>query len=127
MKRTLVAALALLVSLPLFAQKRAFALEDVYRVKGVADLTATEDGSRIAFSVTTRDLARAKSSKKIWIANADGSEMRAVTNGDADGSPSFSRDGKSLAFVRDNNVYILSLPGGEARKPTAFSTGEAGK
>lgn len=123
MKRTLVVALTLLAAIPLLAQKRAFTLEDVYRVKAVGDLTATEDGSRIAFTVTTRDLPHAKSSKKIWIANADGSDMRAVTNGDGDGSPSFSHDGKSLAFVRDNNIYILSLAGGEARKLTDFSTG----
>ncbi|HEX7192893.1 MAG TPA: DPP IV N-terminal domain-containing protein, partial [Thermoanaerobaculia bacterium] len=123
MKRTLVLAISLLVTISLFAQKRAFTLEDVYRVKAVGDLTATEDGSRIAFTVTTRDLPHAKSSKKIWIANADGSDMRAITNGDADGSPSFSPDGKSLAFVRDNNIYILSLAGGEARKLTDFSTG----
>ena len=44
MKRTLLAALALLAAIPLFAQKRAFTLEDVYRVKAVGDLTATEDG-----------------------------------------------------------------------------------
>src|SRR5689334_4483133 len=82
MKRTLAVAAVLLAAVPLLAQKRAFTLEDVYRVKAVSDLAATEDGSRIAFTVTTRDLPRAKSSKKIWIANADGSDMRAVTNGD---------------------------------------------
>ena len=49
--------------------------------------------------------------------------MRAVTNGEGDGSPAFSHDGKSLAFVRDNNIYILSLGGGEARKLTDISTG----
>ncbi|HEY2830386.1 MAG TPA: DPP IV N-terminal domain-containing protein, partial [Thermoanaerobaculia bacterium] len=124
MKRLLVAALLLFfAAVPILAQKRAFTLEDVYRVKAVGDLTATEDGSRIAFTVTSRDLAHAKSSKKIWIANADGSDMRAVTNGEADGSPVFSHDGKSLAFVRDNNIYILSLAGGEARKLTDFSAG----
>src|ERR1043166_104059 len=87
MKRILIAALAFLAALPLLAQKRAFTLEDVYRVKAVGDLTATEDGSRIAFTVTSRDLPHAKSSKKIWIANADGSDMRAVTNGAGAGSP----------------------------------------
>lgn len=123
MKRLLLVALALTAAIPTFAQKRAFSIEDLYRVKNVADLTTTDDGSRIAFTVTTRDLPRAKSSKKIWIANADGSDMHAVTNGEGDGSPAFSHDGKSLAFVRDNNIYILSLSGGEARKLTDFSTG----
>src|SRR5438270_492600 len=49
--------------------------------------------------------------------------MRAVTNGDADGSPSFSRDGKSAASVGETDFYSASLAGGEARKLTDFSTG----
>jgi len=123
MKRLLLFALALSAAIPTFAQKRAFSIEDLYRVKNVGELTTTDDGSRIAFTVTTRDLPRAKSSKKIWIANVDGSDMHAITNGEGDGSPAFSHDGKSLAFVRDNNIYILSLSGGEAKKLTDFSTG----
>ena len=123
MKRILFALALTAAAISTFAQKRAFSIEDLYRVKNVADLTTTDDGSRIAFTVTTRDLPHAKSSKKIWIANADGSDMRAVTNGEGDGSPAFSHDGKSLAFIRDNNIYVLSLAGGEARKLTDFSTG----
>jgi dipeptidyl aminopeptidase/acylaminoacyl peptidase len=122
MKRLLVLALALF-ALPLFAEKRAFSLEDLYRIRNVGDLTATRDGSRIAFTVTTSDLPHAKRTTAIWVANADGSEMRQFTTGEHDGTPRFAPDGRSLAFIRDNNLYVLSFTGGEAKKLTDLSTG----
>ena len=42
------------------AQKRAFGLEDLYRVKNLSDLHISPDGKTILFAVATPDLARAK-------------------------------------------------------------------
>jgi len=113
----------LFVAAAAFAQKRAFTIEDLYRAKGLSDLTLSPDGKTLAFAVTTSDLARAKRSTKIWVMDADGQNARALTNGDGDGAPRFSPDGKQLAFVRDSNIYLLPLAGGEAKQLTSASTG----
>jgi dipeptidyl aminopeptidase/acylaminoacyl peptidase len=123
MKRALSFAL-LFVAAAVYAQnKRAFTIEDLYRVKNVGDLTLSPDGRTLAFTVITSDLPRAKRTSKIWVMNADGTNAHAITEGSGDSTPRFSPDGKQLAFIRDSNLYLLPLGGGEAKQLTAISTG----
>jgi len=117
---------ATLIATATFAQtKRAFTIEDLYRAKGIPDLVLSPDERTIVYTVSTTDLPRAKRSTQIWTMNADGSNPHALTQGDADSSPRFSPDGKQIAFVRDSNIFLLPLGGGEARQLTHISTGVA--
>ena len=67
------------------------------------------DGKRIAYSLAQGD------STNIWVANADGSGARAVTEASyfINSSPSWSPDGKRLAIVSNRagspQIYVLSL------------------
>ena len=45
---------------PLHAQKRAFTIEDLYRVKNISDLHVSPDGKTVVFAVAISDLGRAK-------------------------------------------------------------------
>jgi len=73
-----------------FAQKRAFTITDVYRVKGISDLSVSSDGRTIVYAVSTADLPRAKRTSQIWIAFADGSQARLLTQDTANqSSPRF--------------------------------------
>jgi dipeptidyl aminopeptidase/acylaminoacyl peptidase len=123
MKR-LLCLLLLLAAVPVFAQtKRAFTIEDLYRVRGIGDLSLSPDGASLLYTVVTSDLAHAKRTTRIWMMDADGTHARELTHGDADTSPHFSPDGKSIAFLRSDNLYLLPLAGGEAKQLTTLSTG----
>jgi dipeptidyl aminopeptidase/acylaminoacyl peptidase len=121
--RALTLLVAVLISLPLAAQKRAFTIEDLYRVKSVSDLEVSPDGKMLAFSVGTSDFPRAKRTSALWVMNADGSDQRQITAGEHDSNARFSPDGRTLLFLRDGNVYLLPLRGGEAKQLTKVSTG----
>jgi len=120
--------IAVLISTNVVAQpKRAFTLEDLYRVKGISDLMLAPDGHTLIFTLAISDLPRAKRTSRIWAMDTDGSNARPLTQGEVDSSARFSPDGKQIAFVRtkgtDTNLFLLPLAGGEPRQLTNISTG----
>src|ERR1700742_2372127 len=100
MKRHIIL-LVLFLILPLsaaWAQKRAFTIEDLYRVKSVSDVHFSPDGKTIVYTVSTPDLPRAKRTTQIWLMDADGHNARQITNGDkSSNSPLFSPTVRWLA------------------------------
>ncbi|MGB9067139.1 MAG: S9 family peptidase [Candidatus Acidiferrales bacterium] len=122
-------ALSLLLFAPASgAQKRAFTIEDLYRVKHVDSMHVSPDGREIVFTLVSQDFARAKEASHIWLMDADGGNARQFTFADqSDMSPIFSPDGKWLAFVRevagDDQIFVMPLGGGGARQVTHLSTG----
>jgi len=113
---------------PSQAAKRAFTIEDYYRIRGIDDVQLSPDGKTVLFTLTTDDLARAKRAKHIWVMDADGRNARQLTHSEkGESSPVFSPDGKWIGFVSsrdgEENLYILPTSSGEARKLTNVSTG----
>ncbi|MGA3213244.1 MAG: S9 family peptidase [Terriglobales bacterium] len=117
-----------LPAIPSFAGKRAFTIEDLYRVRGIDSLHISPDGKTVLFTLRTDDLPKAKRISHIWLMDADGTHMRQFTFGEkSESSPNFSPDGKQIAFISardgDDNLYVISTGGGEARQLTSISTG----
>jgi dipeptidyl aminopeptidase/acylaminoacyl peptidase len=132
MTRRLVSVLITFITLStaVYAQKRAFTIEDLYRVKAISDLHISPDGKSVVYAVAESDLPRAKRVGHIWMMDIDGTNVRQLTFGaKGESSPRFSPDGKSLLMVssRDGapNIYVIPLNGGEARRVTNVSTGVA--
>ena len=112
----------------LYAEKRAFTIEDLYRIKPVSDLQMSPDGNSLLYAIATHDLPRAKSATHLWIMDIDGQHPRQITHSEkGETSPLFSPDGQWISFVssRDGkpNLYLMPVHGGEARRLTNISTG----
>ena len=134
MKRRILLLFILLLfsSTSLQAQKRAFTIEDLYRVKNISDLHVSPDGQTIVFTVTTSDLSRARRNSHIWAldigGNVDGQNPRQLTTSDkSESSPLFSPDGRQISFISSKDgsadLYLMPAGGGEWRKLTNISTG----
>ncbi|MDX6696054.1 MAG: hypothetical protein QOF02_3657 [Blastocatellia bacterium] len=125
MRRVLLFMLLVVVCAPaLLAQKRAFTIEDLYRVKSVSDIYVAPDGKSVIYTVGAPDLARAKRASQIWMMNLDGTNAHPILqNEKGANTPLFSPDGKWISFISDSNLYVTSATGGPSRKLTNISTG----
>ncbi len=110
------------------AQKRAFTLPDLYRIRSVEDPRYSPDGKKIAFVVREDRLAEGKSYAAIYLMDADGTHTRRLTSGtENDTHPRWSPDGSSLLFLSARKggaqAWLLRLDGAEPKQMTDFSAG----
>ena len=131
----LLAAVALLASATMIpaadAAKRPMQIDDLFKLKRVADPQISPDGQHVVYQVTTVDLEGNKSSTALWLAATDGkSAPKQLTNpnGKKDAHPRWSPDGKTILFesnrVASFQLYTIApFGGGEAAKITNIATG----
>ena len=107
--------------------KHPLSFDDLIKLHRVSSPELSPDGKWVAYSVSTPDMDLNRGVSNIWIIPTAGGDPIQVTQGGHDNSPSWSPDGKTLAFLssRDGNsqVYLLSMDGGEAKKLTQLSGG----
>ena len=63
----------LLFAININAQKRAFTIEDLYKVKNVSVPVLSNSGQKIAFTVTEYDLPKGKTITNVYVMNTNGS------------------------------------------------------
>ena len=100
------------------------------KVKAVGAPRVSPDGSRIVYTVNDAVMTpdRSEFVSQIWMANIATKQNLQLTFGDKTSTnPKWSPDGKWLAFVSNrkdnrNNLYRLSIDGGEAEPLTELKT-----
>lgn len=106
------------------AQKRAFTIEDLYKIKGVGSQVISNDGSKILYTVSTSDLKKAKSATEIYMMNSDGSDAKKITTGYG---PFWGNDDKGFYYssYKEGNeqVMYMALNGGEPVQITNYGLG----
>lgn len=115
--------------------KQPVLVTDMLKIKTMSNVTLTDDGSTAAFVVTSIE-PESDSAKwdykyvgQLWMTStAAGSIPRQLTfSKDGASQPTWSPDGKQLAFVRTvdgkSQVFVLSLGGGEPMQLTRFKYG----
>jgi dipeptidyl aminopeptidase/acylaminoacyl peptidase len=138
----LVVALGLPAAL-LAAEKRSITEMDLFKFVWIADAQISPDGSRVAFLRVWVNQKADRYDTALWIVSISGGPPRQITAGPRDGSPRWSPDGKTLAFIRSPErdgrpqpaqIWLMSLDGGEAqpltdtpRSPAGFEWSPDGK
>jgi dipeptidyl aminopeptidase/acylaminoacyl peptidase len=111
--------------------KRAFTLEDWYRVTAVRQAAVSPDGRRVAFTVVAVREQENRRHSEIWIANTDGGAPRRFSSPGAESTtPRWSPDGKLLVFNSSRSGSASGLwavrmdePSGDAQPLDRFRAG----
>lgn len=126
MKLFITAALALCLVSSAIAEKTAFTIADLYKLKTVENPAISPDGKRVAFTVREDDLEKGKGNTDIYVMNIDGSNIHRMTSDPAaDTGPKWSPDGKSILFTSTrkdgSQAWVIPSDGGEATQLTSFA------
>lgn len=114
------------------AEPAKFSVDDLVRVANLTDLDLSPDGEYVVYSVSGPNFKADAPRYDIWRARWDGSDKRALTRTpDTDEyQPSFSPDGKRIAFLSDRGdddaetqVWVIPADAGEAEQLTSFPGG----
>jgi len=121
--RKIVLAVLLLCSVAALA--RNITEKDLFRFTWIADPQLSPDGTQIAYVQVTVDEKGDKYLTSIWsVASQPNATPRQITNGTRDTTPRWSRDGRTLAFLRaadkEAQIFLLPMSGGEPRALTSM-------
>ena len=135
MKKYIASLLFFFIASVSFAQngKDLVKVTDMLKIKTPGAVSLNKDGSKAVFTVTSIEpdgdsKLEYKYVTQIWIVNTDGSSApKQLTSKDNSSQPTFSPDGKQIAFVRavdgKAQIFLLSLDGGEAVQLTKYKYG----
>lgn len=111
--------------------KRALTHETLWLMPRVTSPTPSPDGRWVVYSIARPAYDEKESSSDLWLVPADGSAApRQLTfTKSAESDVTWSPDSKRVAFSakregdEQNQIYILDLGGGEARRVTTLASG----
>ena len=116
----------------IFGQAQAeplFGIDEYLALKGVSELSASPEGSYLAYTVTSSDLKKDTTRDVVWMIASSGGDPVQMTSSEADASePQWSRDGRYLAVLSDRKdeitqVWLMDRRGGDAQQLTEFKQG----
>src|SRR3954468_11220075 len=110
------------------AQEKRLTVDELLKIRRVADPQVSPKGDLVAFTITDPDQAANKSTTQIYLVPLSGGEVRQLTNDEHSSStPRWSPDGDKLAFVSardgDPEIWTIDVSSGTLKKITTISTG----
>ena len=126
MKRLVAAFTLLLISLCSLAaaQNRTYTIEDLLKVRRVADPQVSPDGRHVAFTIGDVNFDANRVVTQIYRVSIDGSGLKQLTSGDKSSSaPRWSPDGKKIAYTTGSQVWVMDNDGENKEQTAKISTG----
>jgi dipeptidyl aminopeptidase/acylaminoacyl peptidase len=108
------------------AAARPFTPEELLHTRRADDVRVSPDGNWASVTVRQKDLDQNRDVKDIWLLPLHGGEARQFTRNGMSEHARWSPDGKQLLVVKDGQLWLYGLDGGDGQKLTSLSTGADG-
>jgi dipeptidyl-peptidase-4 len=79
------------------------------KLEGVDDYIMSPDGRRMLIQTQTKPIYRHSFTAVYYIYDIRNNKLEPLSDGGPQQTPVFSPDGNQIAFVRDNNIYLVKL------------------
>ncbi len=109
--------------LALLLATRPFTPEELLGTRRVDDVQVSPDGRWASATVRRKNLETNKDDKDIWLLPVAGGPARQFTRNGRSEHARWSPDGKQLLIVREGQLWLYDLAGGDARAITQLSGG----
>jgi dipeptidyl aminopeptidase/acylaminoacyl peptidase/CubicO group peptidase (beta-lactamase class C family) len=96
-------------------------IDDLYDLAIPAQSVLSPDGGKIVYVLCTTDREADTLVRQLWEVDTGGGPARRITQGPKDSSPAWSPDGTKIAFLREDQVWLLET--GEPRQLTTLPLG----
>jgi dipeptidyl aminopeptidase/acylaminoacyl peptidase len=110
-----------------FSEKRAFTLDDLYRVKSPGGPVLSPDGKKLAYTVSHSDFKAGKSYTDIFLMSPEGNDKVQLTDNGKSYNPFWDNTGSTLYYLSSDNgapqVFAYSFSTKETKQITDFSMG----
>src|SRR5687767_7570177 len=130
MKRFVIAISVLVLGLALIVvaqPERPFTIEQLLKVRRVADPRVSPDGKSVAFTIGDVNFDGNRAVNQIYVVALAGGEIKQLTSGDkSSSSPRWSPDGKKIAYVTGSQIWVMDHHGDDKKQVTTISTGAGG-
>ena len=115
--------LLLFFAINVTAQKRAFTIEDLYKVKNVSAPVLSNSGQQIVYTVTEYDLPKGKTINNVYVMNTNGSSLINVSEKLPGASSPFWSSNDELYLMYKSQVYRFLIATNDTVKITDFYAG----
>lgn len=104
-----------------------YSVEDLLKIRRVGDPQVSPDGKRVAFTIGDVNFDANRTVTQIYIMSSAGGDMKELTSGAASSSsPRWSPDGKKIAYVTGDQLWVMEPDGDNKEQITRISTGAGG-
>ena len=104
-----------------------FTIEDMMKVRRVADPRVSPDGNSVAFTIGDVNFDGNRVVNHIYVVSLAGGSPKQLTSGDKSASaPRWSPDGKKIAYTTGSQIWVMDSDGDNDKQVTRISTGAAG-